>query len=334
MKKIEKALSFSFKVHTSERQLALRDILEVFQVNYRSNRFYGILFTSASALIYGLLPVLTNLSYAAGSNAETFNFFKSAWAVPFLGIILFIQKKSIILPKKLMLWAVLAGVLGKGITSLLLYSSYNYVPGGMATTLHFMYPLFAAVLGRILLGKRLPAYKWATLLMATLSVSLLVELNGGFGSLIGIACAVGSGVVYAAYILAVDQSGISDIDPLVFAFYLAVSGSAFSLVYGLSTETLRLDTPAVSQLYMAIAAIATSIVAAACFQQGIRRLGGATAAFFSLFEPVSSCIFGAMFLHERMNIKSASGVVLILLAVVIMICFDYRSLKRGKISHE
>ena len=300
-------------------------------MNYRSKHFIGILFTITSALIYGLLPVLTNLSYAAGSNAETFNLFKSVWAIPILGLLLLVQKKSIVLPRRFTFWMILAGLMAKGITSLLLYSSYNYIPGGMATTLHFLYPLFAALLGRVFLKKRLPGYKWAALLIASLSVSLLVDLTDGFVGVLGIICAAASGLVYAAYILLVEESGISEVDPLVFAFYLAVSGAIFSLIYGLGTDTLRMDLGVTAHVYMALAAITTSVIAAACFQQGIRRLGGAMAAFFSLFEPMSSCIFGVLFLQEHMNLRSVTGICIILAAVIFMVFCDYRRQNRGRV---
>lgn len=297
-------------------------------MSYRSRAASGILYTSVSALIYGALPILTNLSYAAGGNAETFNFFKSAWAVPILSIILILQKKSIRLPGRIALWAIVAGILGKGITSLLLYLSYNYVTSGVATTLHFMYPLFAALIGKIVFKNRLPAYKWAALTAATLSVSLLVDLGGGVSSLVGIGYALASAVVYAAYIQVVDKSGVCDVDPMVFAFYLAVSGSVFSLIYGACVGELRMDLTIQGHAYMAVAAVTTSIVAAACFQQGIRRLGGSTAAFFSLFEPIGSCVLGAVFLDEKMELRIVLGIAVILLALVGMICLDCR--KQGR----
>ena len=293
-------------------------------MNYRSSAAGGIAFTSVSALIYGMLPIMTNLSFRAGGNAETFNLFKSAWALPVLGAILISRRQSIRLPRHLAGWMVLTGVMGKGITSLLLYVSYNYISSGMATTLHFLYPIFAAILGKLLLKRGLPRYKWVALIVATGSVTLLVDPSGN-GNLTGIACAAASGLVYAAYILMVDATGIAALPPLVFAFYLAVSGAGFSLVYGLGTGTLRFGLPAQAHLYMALAAVSTSIAAAALLQQGIRRLGGTTAAIFSLFEPVSSCVFGAIFLGERMSARSLAGVALILGAVLYMILSDYRT---------
>ena len=40
----------------------------------RSKGAEGVLLTSLSALLYGTLPVFAGFAYAAGSNAETFNF--------------------------------------------------------------------------------------------------------------------------------------------------------------------------------------------------------------------------------------------------------------------
>lgn len=44
---------------------------------------------------------------------------------------------------------VLITVLGYGGTTLILFSSYNYIPLGMATTIHFTYPVFT-ILGCVI----------------------------------------------------------------------------------------------------------------------------------------------------------------------------------------
>ena len=295
----------------------------------------GMLCTCGAALLYGSLPVYANFAYAAGANAETFNLHKSAFALPVLAVVLLIRRKRILLPRTQLLFAVLAGVLGKGITSLLLYTSYNYVDGGVATTLHFMYPLFSVLLVRFVFHTRVPVYRWLVLALATGGVALFVDPAAGGGQLVGVICAVASGAVYAVYILLVDKSGLSALDPMVFAFYLALSGSVFSALYGAATGTLLFSLPARAYLYMAMAAVMTSVAAAALFQQGIRLLGGASAAFFSLLEPVGSCVFGALFLSEQMGIRSAAGVAVILSALVLMTFFDQRGeTKRGKDGRE
>ena len=290
----------------------------------RSKAATGILLTTLSALLYGTLPVFANLSYAAGSNAETFNFYKSAWAIPVLAVLVLLRRQSVRLPKRLALWAVLAGVLGKGITSLFLFLSYNYVSGGVATTLHFMYPLFAALLGWVFFHERLPLYKWLTLLVSTLAVSLFVDTQSGAGSLTGIFYALASAIVYAVFIVVIDKSGIAQLDPFVFALYLACSGAVFSLLFGMGTGTLHLAVSLRAGFFAACAAVVTSAIAIACFQRGIRLLGGANAAFFSMSEPVGSCVLGYLFLLETITVRAMVGIALILGAELVMIWLDSR----------
>ena len=290
----------------------------------RSKAATGILLTTLSALLYGTLPVFANLSYAAGSNAETFNFYKSAWAIPVLAVLVLLRRQPVRLPKRLALWAVLAGVLGKGITSLFLFLSYNYVSGGVATTLHFMYPLFAALLGWVFFHERLPLYKWLTLLVSTLAVSLFVDTGSGAASLTGVFYALASAVVYAVFIVVIDKSGIAQLDPFVFALYLACSGSVFSLLFGMGTGTLHLAVSFRAGFFAACAAVVTSAIAIACFQRGIRLLGGANAAFFSMLEPVGSCVLGYLFLQETITVRAMAGIALILGAELVMIWLDSR----------
>lgn len=293
----------------------------------RTGTAQGVLYTSGAALLYGALPLFAAVAYGAGGNAETLNFYKSAWALPVLAVALLCRRQTLRLPRRTALWLLAAGVLGKGVTSLLLYSSYRYVSAGVATTLHFLYPLFAVLFGRFLLGVRVPRYKWAVLLAATAAVGL-VAADGGRGEAAGVLFAVASAVVYAGYILMVERRGVAQVPPLVFAFYLAVSGAAFSLVYGLATGTLVHGLPLEAHGAMAAAAVATSIAGAALLQQGIRRLGAAMAAFFSLLEPVGSCVLGAIFLDERLTGRAAAGIGLILLALTAMLYLDGRAARK------
>ena len=294
-------------------------------MNNCSKTTTGILLTALSALLYGTLPVFANLSYAAGNNAETFNFYKSAWAIPVLAVLVLLRKKPLRLPRRLTLWAVLAGVLGKGITSLFLFLSYNYVNGGVATTLHFMYPLFAALIGWIFFRERIPLYKWLTLLISTLAIALFVESDGNGGSLPGVSYALASALVYAVFITVIDKSGLAQADPFVFALYLACSGAVFSLLFGLGTGTLNLAISLRANFFSACAAVVTSALAIACFQCGIRLLGGANAAFFSMLAPVGSCVLGYLFLQETIAGRAMVGIALILGAELVMICLDRRT---------
>ena len=240
------------------------------------------------------------------------------------GLVL-LRRQSVRLPKRLALWAVLAGVLGKGITSLFLFLSYNYVSGGVATTLHFMYPLFAALLGWVFFHERLPLYKWLTLLVSTLAVSLFVDAGSGAASLTGVFYALASAVVYAVFIVVIDKSGIAQLDPFVFALYLAGSGAAFSLLFGMGTGTLHLAVSFRAGFFAACAAVVTSAIAIACFQRGHPAARRRERSVFQHARAGGElCAWVSVFAGNHHAVRAMAGIALILGAELVMIWLDSR----------
>ncbi len=84
------------------------------------------------------------MSYDLGSTPETLTFYRNLLVLPVLAAVMGIRRISFRLPLRTLRTIVLVGVLGRGITTLLLYSSYVYIGVGTATTLHFLYPVFVA----------------------------------------------------------------------------------------------------------------------------------------------------------------------------------------------
>jgi drug/metabolite transporter (DMT)-like permease len=66
-------------------------------------------------------------------------------------------------------------------------------------------------------------------------------------------------------------------------------------------------------------AIMAQWLAVVFLQQGISVLGSSLASLFSMFEPVSCLVFGALLLNETVVIAQAIGCVLILGGVLLLI---------------
>ena len=77
-------------------------------------------------------------------------------------------------------------------------------------------------------------------------------------------------------------------------------------------------------IVLLLCAIVNNVIAFALQQQGVKYLGAAMTALFSLFEPVFSCVFGVIFLQQAMGIKSVFGIVLILLSLAAIVLLDNR----------
>ena len=283
------------------------------------HRKQGVLFTVLSALLFGITPIWASLSYDLGSTPETLTFYRNLLVVPILFVILLIQKKSFALPPATLATLLAVGVLGRGLTTLLLYSSYPYVGVGMATCLHFVYPVFTALICRFLFREKLGARKVVALLLATAGVVCFVERGQSAGAGIGIALAVISAFTYAAYMVGLDKLGLSKLDPMLVSFYMAIGVSCGMFLYNIPTRHINFFLPVDAFLLTALIAVSTSLLAVSLLQMGVRYLNAPTAAILSLFEPVTSAVCSVLLLNEAFSLAKLVGSLLILVAILLLV---------------
>lgn len=144
----------------------------------------------------------------------------------------------------------------------------------------------------------------------------IVFIEGGNASFIGLFLALFSGITFAYYIVGVEKLGLQTINPYVLNFYFAIVIAITLLIIGIISNQLVLSLPMKAYGYSFIIAILTSIIGIICLQQGIKHLGATTASILSMFEPVTSVIFGIIILHEQLTIVKAIGCLIILGAVI------------------
>lgn len=284
--------------------------------------FKGIAMTAGAGIIFGAFPIFTTLFVRFGGDVDSFNLYGFVLTVVFLATYIAMTKRSFAVPKQAVLWIVLAGVANVA-TRILLTYSYQYLDVGIATTLHFLYPLFAALLGALCFREKMPIYKWIAFVVASLSVSLFTTGTQAGGQLIGIILAVTSAVCFALYMLITEKANLTDLDPVVFVFYVSLVSTVGCLFMGIGGP-LIVAVPVKALIVLLLCAIVNNVIAFALQQQGVKYLGAAMTALFSLFEPVFSCVFGVIFLQQAMGIKSVFGIVLILLSLASIVLLDNR----------
>ncbi|NLK38153.1 MAG: DMT family transporter [Epulopiscium sp.] len=283
----------------------------------------GIFFTVVSAVLFGLTPVLARLVQEMGGNALTLTFYRNFIAIPILGLILFCKKVGFRLPVSSLKSIMLVGIAGVGLTTLLLYSSYDYIGISTATTLHFLYPVFVAILCRIFYKEKLSRIKVVTLVVATLGIGLFLERSqAGTDTAPGTILAVVSGLTYGYYMMDMEKKGLSKLHPILVSFYMASFISGALLVYNIAVRQIVFLLPPKAYLYIFIMAVCTSFLAVALLQVGIQYLSATTAAIFCLFEPVTSNIAGVLFLNETLSVAKVIGSIIILGAAAALAILD------------
>lgn len=287
--------------------------------NRKENRT-GTLYAIASALVFGLTPILASMSYDLGSNAITMTFYRNAMAVPVILAILLFRRVSLKVSLKEFLS--LAGVgLFNLATMLLLYDAYNYIGVGLSTTLHFLYPICTVALGFICFRKKPGKLKIFALLLATAGVVMATGQEQSF-ALKGIVLALLSALTYAAYMIGVEQTGVKNMNSMKAMLYMCAVNTVCvflidipvgDIVYGLSAEAM---------IYTFIVAVSNSAIAHVLLIKGIKFIGAGNAAVFSMLEPVSGVIGGIFFLGEGASALKLVSCAVILTAVMIPILAD------------
>ncbi|MCE5188563.1 MAG: DMT family transporter [Eubacteriales bacterium] len=100
----------------------------------------GVVYSMLSAMIFGTSPIFFKTIAATGINTATQVVVRSFVTMLLAALLAAAKKQPILLKGRMLLDALCAFVAGQGVTAVLLNSSYAYLPAGMATSLHFVYP--------------------------------------------------------------------------------------------------------------------------------------------------------------------------------------------------
>lgn len=277
----------------------------------------GYIAVIASAVLFGLMPVMTKAVYAAGGNAITAVFLRYSIAAAVLLLAGIVRGQSFRLQKNQLKDALLVSFLGYGATALLLYSSYPFIPSGMATIVHFVYPAMV-ILASILFFRERPGKVQVLSLCLSLTGVALCFNGEGSGSLAGVLLAFLSGVSYTFYILAIARSSLRHLSPLQLLFYLNLFGAILSFLLQKLFGGVRWQLSGIGWLAATGLGLIISVASVFLFQMGIKRVGPANAALLSTFEPLTSLVVGVIYFQEALSTRGIIGSTLILAAVILL----------------
>lgn len=270
-----------------------------------------------SAFIYGLAPLLAKIAYEGGVNGMTLTFLRTFLMLPLLFILMLVRKQSFRLKAK-EVWSITAlGVVGGTLSTAFLYYAYDYIHTGLATTLHFIYPLIIVVVSALVYKEKITKPKLLAVMLVTVGIFLFVDLNNSADK-IGVVLAVLSGVFYSFYVIYMDHSGIDKMDYVKLTFYQMIVMSAGTFVLGTAARSIEFsEINSLGWTFSVLISFLITIGAIPLFQAGVRYEGAATAGIISAFEPITTLILGAVFLGESMGFVQYIGGALIIIGVML-----------------
>ena len=274
----------------------------------------GKLFLVLSAFFYGILPVFASVAYRGGINGVTLSFLRSFISVPVLYAMINEKKKSLHLTRKQVYDVIKLSVIGGALPIVLLYLSYNFISTGLATTLHFVYPLVIVLLSAIIYREKMSRITLCAVLLVTIGIFMFTDLNVN-ASKTGIIFALLSGIFYSFYVIYIDRSGLDRMDYIVLTFYIMLIMSVSIFIFGVVVGGISFDFKPISWSMATIVSLVTTLGATPLLQMGIRYEGASTAGIISSVEPITTIVLGAVFLGEIIGTGQIIGGSLILFGV-------------------
>lgn len=277
----------------------------------------GYIYTALSAIIFGLMPLLTKIIIARGATSLTIPFFRVFYVTIVLFLVLKIKKIDLHLEKRDLLSAILTSIFGSGLTIIILNESYNYVDTGIATSLHFLYPLFVAILCCFFYGEKIK--KKQIILLSFALVGIICFMSKGNGSLFGYFLAIASGLTYAFYLVKMDKTGLVKMNALKLSFYLALFTTIEIFTMNLYMQEVVFKMDVLSYGLLLVLALSSSFLATVLLQKGVLLLGSTRASFICLLEPVTSMIVGILWLNEALTFNKGLGGLAIIISLIIFL---------------
>jgi drug/metabolite transporter (DMT)-like permease len=283
-----------------------------------NNKVKGIGATLISAIYFGFVPLLMKTVYAGGGNSFTSAFLRFAFSLPLLFIFCKARGIDLRITLEELKHFLIITICGYAGTTLLVFTAYNYIPTGMTTTIHFLYPTFTVAGLMIFFREKISKTKIFCVLLCLIGIVLFYDGETG-GSFFGILLALCSSITYAFYTIFLGKSEVlRDIDPPKRLLYMHTIGSVMMLIIGIISGNLSFSMTPLSWGVMFLTANLTSFIGALLYQIGVKYVGSESTAMLSTFEPITSIVIGVLVYHEAMTVRIFIGCLAIILATLII----------------
>lgn len=283
------------------------------------NNYKGIIYAILSSIAFGLMPIFAKYAYMNGSNPTSVLIFRFLFA----GIILFIHLKmkkiDIKISKSNFILLFLIGLLGYTVTTQTLFTEYDYLGAGLATALHFIYPVVVCLFGFFVLREKMSRTKLLSLLLSGIGVYALVAFENKTLSTVGIFLALFSGVTYGLNVIALGLKSLKDLDNRVTTMYVSFGGFVGMLLYGIFEKNIVWDMNIqVFTSYAGIAVVST-IFSIILMLKAIETIGTGSTSILGTFEPIVSIILGILLFSETLSMALILGTVLIIISAIMLV---------------
>ena len=276
------------------------------------NKFKGIFYGMATSVTFG--PLI-----AKGMEYDSILFYRFFFASLALGMVMLIKKESFRIELRDVPVFILLAFFYT-FSSLFLLYGYGYMGAGVATTLHFTYPVFVSLLMLLLFREKSSWLTWVAIVLAVCGVALLsLPSTGMTADVKGIVIVLLSAVAYGSYIVGVNKSRVRNMNSRKLAFYVFVLTTMIFGVKDLAFGDLQLPPDPASFGNLILLAVLPTVVSNITLVLAVQNIGGTLTSVLGALEPMTAVCIGALVFGEDFTVREGFGILLVLVAVTVII---------------
>ncbi len=286
------------------------------------DKIKGILFAALSSSTFGLAPFFTISLIMAGYS--TFEALSYRWGVASLFLFLVGVFSGV---KFRMSWrdfrTVFCLSLFRATTSFSLVVAYQNIASGVASVIHFMYPLAVALTMMFVFKEPKSKTIISAIVISIIGAVFLstgnIESSGGGDTVLGIVMSTISVFSYAGYIVGVRRTRAVNIPSVPLTCSVMGIGAVLFIIGGFFTGGIRIETDPHIWLYIAGLGLVATAISNISLVQGIKLAGPTLASIMGAMEPLTAVVIGIFVFGEVFSWNTAVGIALILFAVLLVI---------------
>lgn len=289
----------------------------------------GLFLGLMAAVCYGFIPLFTKElqvpDVGLPLSSSTILFYRFGIASLILAGIMCVRRESFRITYAEFVRLVQLAFLSNG-AALFLISGYRYCSSsGVATTLHFTYPILTALIMMIFFRERSRLSTWIAIGLSIGGVALLSGVGGG-AQWLGIVLEIISALCFALYLIRVNRSRVSQMPVVKLTFYVMAFGALIFAAF-IAYERADFDISAhyaliptaPGWLNLCLLSVICTVVTNLALVYATQNIGPTVASILGVLEPLTALVLGILFLGEELTPSMAAGIGLILPAVLIII---------------
>ena len=276
------------------------------------NRIKGILYAAVSSATFGLAPFFSISLLAIGYSSFEVLTYRWGVATVVLLVFAFLTKCDFHIGYKNF----------KTIFGLSLLRALT-IASGVASIIHFMYPLAVAVTMAVFFREKKSIVTFAAIVLSLVGASLLssgnIEYNGG-NRMVGLIAACISVFSYAGYIIGIRKTRAVEVNSTVLTCYVMGLGALLFLLGGLFYDKgVRWETNVITWLYIGGLALPATAISNITLVKAVKLAGPTLTSLLGALEPLTAVLVGVFVFNELFTTYSALGIILVVISVSLVL---------------